>query len=135
MLPTVCGTKGNRVLSELALSPVKDFSLADFQQRAQSIFGRYEFKSLRPGENDKEFKFSGPGVVLICQELKAKNPGEITFKVLMIESAASNALAVAKSLLTQLSRGADGYLFAQLAWIENKEDRDEATLILRGACT
>ena len=114
---------------------MKDFSLTDFRQRAQSVFGNYEFKSLRPGENDKEFKFSGPGVVLICQELKPANTGEVTFKVLLVESAANNALAVAKSLLTQLSRSADGYLFAQMLRIDDKTDRDEVTLMLRDACT
>jgi len=114
---------------------MKDFSLTDFRQRTQSIFSGYEFKSLRPGENDKEFRFSGPGVVLICQELQPRNPGEVTFKVLMVESTATNALAVAKSLLTQLSRSTDGYLFAQMARIDDKTDRDEVTLMLKDACT
>ena len=124
----------NLPLTSVSLVTMR-LSVNDFRQRAQSIFGSYEFKSFRPGENDKGFKFSGPGVVLVCQELEPKNPGETSFKVLMVESAASDALTVAKSLLTQMSRSSDGYLFAQLVRIENKEDRDEATLILRGACT
>ena len=110
------------------------FNLADFRQRAQSVFSNYDFKILRPGENDREFKFSGPGVVLICQELKPENLGETTFEVLMVESASNNALGVAKSLLTQMSRGTEGYLFAQMVKIEDKSDRDEATLVLRAAC-
>jgi len=111
-----------------------DFSLTDFRQRTRSVLGGYEFKSLRPGENDKGFRFSGPGVVLICKEKRPKVSDDIVFKVLMVESAGTDALAVAKSLLAQLSRSDDAYLFAQLARIDDKTERDEATVVLRDAC-
>ena len=103
-------------------------------QRAQSVFHRYNFKALRPGENDKDFKFSGPGVVILCRELEAHKAGEVRFEIIEALAAENDALAVAKSPLSQ-PRSSDAYLFAELARIDDRGARVAARASLKALCT
>src|ERR1035441_7701812 len=92
-----------------------------------SVLSRLDLKHLRPGENDKEFVFTGPGVVLIACE-KDSQPGEIRFSLLNAVSA-DDAFAAATSLLKQ-SHECDGYVFAMLARVEKQTDRDAVLQVL-----
>lgn len=103
------------------------------RSRAQSVFHRYNFKALRPGENDKEFKFSGPGVVILCRELETESSGEVRFEIIEAFAAEADALAVAKSLLAQ-PRGSDAYLFAEMVRIDDLGQRIAAAIALKAVC-
>lgn len=101
---------------------------------ALSILSSLGFKQLRPGENDKDFKFSGPGVVVLACQNTSCPPSEIHFKLITAVSADSDALDVAFNLLSQ-NRSCDGHTFALLASVPEKEDRISAVATLGRMCS
>ncbi len=101
---------------------------------ALSVLNRYDFKQLRPGENQDGFKFSGPGIVVIACEKKSTEPGEIHFTLVTAINADNDALEVATRVLKQ-GRNCDGYLFALLAQIQTKADRLAALVQLHPMCS
>jgi hypothetical protein len=103
------------------------------RNRAQSVFHRYRFSALRPGENDKTFKFSGPGVAILCRELEAESPGEVHFEIVEALAAEADALAVAKSMLAQ-PRESDAYFFAEVVRIDDLGQRIAAAIALKAVC-
>jgi hypothetical protein len=66
---------------------------------ALSVLNHYTWKHLRPGENEKDFAFTGPGVVVICREPPKKDPSEVSFSILTAVSAENDALTVASRML------------------------------------
>jgi hypothetical protein len=104
------------------------------RNRAQSVFHRYNFRALRPGENDKDFKFSGPGVVILCRELETQSSGEVRFEIIEALAADSAALDVARSLLAQ-PRESDSYLFAEMVRIDDLSHRIAAAIALKAVCS
>ena len=88
------------------------------------IVNKYDPKLLRPGENDAQFKFEGPGVVVLARE----EPGT-TYSTVLDVLAAEDALAVAKSLLKQ-PRPDDRYRYAMLLSIRDRAKRESVAAIL-----
>ena len=88
------------------------------------IVNKYDPKLLRPGENDTQFQFDGPGVVILaCEE--PDSPYSTVLDVL----AAENALAVARSLLNQ-PRPDNRYRYAMLLSIRDRAKRERVAAIL-----
>lgn len=101
---------------------------------ALSILNRYDFKRLRPGENDSSFVFKGPGLVVICQEEVQANGDETQFKMLTALIANNDALAVAKNALKQRA-GREKYVFAMLASLATLGERQAALEALAPMCS
>lgn len=101
---------------------------------ALSVLTKYNFRQLRPGENDRVFEFAGPGVVVIACEKESKHVGEIQFSLITALSADNDALEVATRLLSQ-QWDCDGYVFALLASVNDRAKRIEAVEVLSGMCS
>jgi hypothetical protein len=84
------------------------------------VLKHYNWKSLRPGENDKTFKFSGGGICLLVRET-----GPNTFAPVSILAADNDALAVAKDMLAH-PRKEKGYHFAMLTALDTLSKRMQA---------
>lgn len=100
---------------------------------ALGVLQRYVYEYLRPGQNDKEFKFDGPGLVIICRDETPKNSDDRQFRILTAVSASNDALAVAKRLLTQRANS-EKYVYAMLASIEKDGERQKALAELAPMC-
>ena len=93
--------------------------------KALDVLRRYSFKHLRPGEhgeNERDFEFEGPGLVIICREEPPKKVGQREFAILTAVNAPNDALAVARSLLKQRS-GGERYVYAMLASMKSPRER------------
>lgn len=101
---------------------------------ALSVLSTFDFKQLRPGENDIDFKFSGPGIVVIACQDTSVSPGEVQFSLITALSADSDALEVAHRLLKQ-QWVCNGYLFAMLAPVTDRQRRLEAVAVLSPRCS
>ena len=101
-----------------------------------TILNRYKFEKLRPGENDKDFKFDGPGLVLLCEEQGPSHTamGATNYTILKAMSAKNDALEVARSALKQ-PRDSDRYRFAMLARIDNQQERSAVAAEIEALCT
>jgi hypothetical protein len=103
-------------------------------QSAVSILARYNFRLLRPGENDALFAMDGGGICVIACEQPPVDPGEIRFS-LVWALGADNVLQAAKDALQQdWSTDCRGYLFALLAIVDQPSERSQAVLDLRAHC-
>lgn len=105
-------------------------------RRLASILHRYSFAKLRPGENDKDFKFEGPGLVLICEEIGLTNSvfGTMEYDVLHAMSANEDALEAAKRALSQ-PQDSDRYRFAMLAQIPDVNERASVAAEIEALCS
>ena len=101
---------------------------------ALAVLSSFDFKQLRPGENDADFKFSGPGLVVIACQDTSVVPGEIRFTLMTALSVDSDALDVAHRLLKQ-QWDCKGYVFALLASVIDKKARLEAIATLTPMCS
>jgi hypothetical protein len=93
------------------------------KQPALSVFSKHKFKSLRPGENDDTFDFTGPGVVVIACETNAVTR---EFQTVTEFNAPVDALADARRLLSGHRSLCSGYLYARLASVTDGEERRAA---------
>jgi len=105
-----------------------------YMQTALSVLSKYDFKQLRPGENDAVFKFSGPGIVVIACQNTSVAPSEIMFSIITALSADPDALEVAHRLLKQ-KWTCNGYVFAMLAPVKDEAERLEAIATLSSRCS
>ena len=103
-------------------------------QTALSVINALGFTQFRPGENDKDFSFSGPGVVVIACQDNSLPRSMVSFRLITALNADSDALAVAKH---SLSHGweCEGYLFALLAAVPDRAARLDAVATLDRMCS
>jgi uncharacterized protein YndB with AHSA1/START domain len=103
-------------------------------QDVASILGQYDFKSLRPGENDSTVIIDGGGVFVVACEHESVEPGEIRFSLLWADRS-DQLLQAAKAALQQdWSQYCSGYRFLLLAKVDDPRERSQVVLDLRAHC-
>jgi hypothetical protein len=91
-----------------------------------SILTKYNFKQLRPGENDETFQFTGPGICILATETERN--GSTVYQPIAAYSA-GDALEIAKRALRGHSEaGPPAYRLAFLATVSAKRGERLAVL-------